>query len=352
MPALFVPIAFLPVLTFLVLLILFDSFKLVPTSMFVRALAAGALAAVAATLLHRVLFLTVGLETRTLTHYVAPVTEETLKMLFVLWALYRKKIGFLVDAAIIGFAIGTGFAVVENIDYLQRLTDSRIWIWIVRGFGTAILHALTTAIVAIGTKAILDRRPNHPWLAVVPPWLVAVLLHSAFNHALVSPVLAAAILMLVLPLVVLVVFTLSERQTREWIGAGLDLDVELLQLVKSSHFGGTRLGRYLAELRSRFPGPVVADMFCLLQLDLELAIRAKGMLMAREAGLSVPIDDALRARLAEREYLEQAIGRTGLIALRPLQVTSDFDHWHRHLLEHQARARPQILPNRPKKPIS
>ena len=143
---------------------------------------------------------------------------------------------------------------------------------------------------------------------------------------------------------------MSERQTREWIGAGLDLDVELLQLVKSSHFGGTRLGRYLAELRSRFPGPVVADMFCLLQLDLELAIRAKGMLMAREAGLSVPMDDALRARLAEREYLEKAIGRTGLIALRPLQVTSDFDHWHRHLLEHQARARPQILPNRPKKP--
>jgi protease PrsW len=351
MPLLFIPVAFLPVLTFLGLLILFDSFKLVPTSMFLRALGAGALAAVAAALLHGALLGMFGLQTRTLTHYVAPVTEETLKMLFVLWALYRKKIGFLVDAAIIGFAIGAGFAVVENIEYLQDLQDPRIWIWIVRGFGTAILHALTTAIVAIGTKAILDRRRNRPWLAVVPPWIVAVLLHAAFNHALVSPVLAAAILMLVLPLVVLVVFTLSERQTREWIGAGLDLDVELLQLVKSSQFGGTRLGRYLAELRSRFPGPVVADMFCLLQLDLELAIRAKGMLMAREAGLTVPIDDALRARLAERDYLEKAIGRTGLIALRPLQVTSDFDHWHRHLLEQQARARPQVLPSSPKKPV-
>ena len=78
------------------------------------------------------------------------------------------------------------------------------------------------------------------------------------------------------------------------------------------------------------PGPVVADMFCLLQLDLELAIRAKGMLMAREAGLSVPVDDTWPS--AERAYLEKAIGRTGLLALRPLQVTSDFDRWHRHLL--------------------
>ena len=100
-----------------------------------------------------------------------------------------------------------------------------------------------------------------------------------------------------------------------------------------SDFGATRLGRYLQELRSRFPGPVVADMFCLMQLDLELAIRAKGMLMAREAGLEVPMDDALRAQLAERTYLEKAIGATGLLALRPLQVTSDRDHWSRYLLE-------------------
>jgi hypothetical protein len=139
-------------------------------------------------------------------------------------------------------------------------------------------------------------------------------------------------LMVVLPLVVLAVFTLSERKTREWVGAGLDLDMELLQLITSSAFPGTRLGRYLAELQSRFPGPVVADMFCLLQLDLELAIRVKGLLMAREAGLEVPVDDALRARLEERTYLEKAIGRTGLIALRPLQVTGDRDQWHRYLL--------------------
>ena len=46
-------------------------------------------------------------------------------------------------------------------------------------------------------------------------------------------------------------------------------------------------------------------MFCLLRLELELAIRAKGMLMAREAGFEVPIDDEIRASLAERAYLHQ-----------------------------------------------
>ena len=327
------PLALLPVLSFLLLLIVFDSFKLVSKSMFVRALVAGVIAAIAAMLLQSWLIATFDLGTRTVTRYVAPVTEEALKMAFVLWALFRRQVGFLVDAAIVGFAIGAGFAVVENIHYLRNLPDGQIWLWIVRGFGTALLHALTTALIAIGAKSLLDRQPDRRALAIAAPWLGAVVLHSAFNHALVSPLLAAAMVMLVLPLVVLAVFTVSERKTREWVGAGLDLDVELLQLVRSSEFGGTRFGRYLAELRFRLPGPVVADMFCLLQLDLELAIRAKGMLMAREAGLSVPVDDALRAKLAERAYLEKAIGPTGLLALRPLQVTSDFDKWHRHLLK-------------------
>jgi hypothetical protein len=139
-------------------------------------------------------------------------------------------------------------------------------------------------------------------------------------------------LMLLLPLLVMVVFARSERKTREWVGDGLDLDVELLQLIKSSQFGNTRLGRYLKELRTRFPGPVVADMFCLLQLDLELSIRAKGLLMAREAGLEPPPDPSIADRLTEREYLNKTIGPTGRLALRPLQVTSDRDEWHQYLL--------------------
>jgi hypothetical protein len=259
--------------------------------------------------------------------------------LCLLYPLRRGQLGFLVDAAIVGFGIGTGFALVENIDYLHKLGDPRIWVWVARGFGAALVHASAAAIIAVLAKALIDRYPSRGVLVLVPGWALAVALHATYNRALVSPILAAAVLVFVVPLVVLAVFDRSERLTREWVGDGLDLDVELLALIRSAHFGTTRLGRYLAELRARFPGPVVADMFCLLQVELELGIRAKGMLMAREAGLEVPIDDEVRAALAEREYLQDAIGPTGLLALRPLQVTSRRDDWHRYLLHHARRVR-------------
>ena len=332
-----VVVALFPVVIFRVLLMLFDSFKLVPAITLSRALIMGAAIAVLASMLHAWLLRITGWDPEAFSRYIAPVTEETLKALVVLYPLRKRQVAFLVDAAILGFAVGAGFALVENVEYLRALPDRSIWVWIARGFGSAILHATTTAIVAIVAKSLIDRGRSRGAGALLPGLLTAILLHALFNRALVSPVLAAAVLMLVLPLVVIFIFNRSEKTTRDWVSDGLDLDVELLQLVQSNQFGTTRLGKYLHELRARFPGPVVADMFCLMQLDLELAIRAKGLLLARETGLEVPADEALAAKLAERKYLERAIGQTGLLALRPLQVSSDRDDWHQYLLEHTRR---------------
>lgn len=325
-------IAVLPASLFLAALVVLDSYKLVSLRSLLRALGFGAAAAGATVLLHGWLLGVLPLPVQTFSRFVAPVTEESIKALALLLVLRRGRAGFLVDAAILGCAVGTGFALVENVEYLFALPDRTLALWFVRGFGTAILHGLTTALVAITTKAFADRGVT-PALALVPGWVTAVVLHMTFNNALVAPFLAALVLVTALPIAVMVVFTWSERTTRQWMGAGLDVDVELLKLVTSDEFGQSRLGEYLTRLQARFPGPVVADMFCLLRLQLELSIRARGMLMAREAGLDLPADDELRDHLAELAYLERSIGRTGLLALRPLQGVGQRDRWHRFLLQ-------------------
>ncbi len=323
----------MPVLVFLAILFLMDSFKLVPFRAVIVAALAGAVAAFAVLPIHGWLTSAGLLQARTLSRYVAPISEETLKALYVIFVLRRRRLGFLVDAALVGFAVGSGFALVENIDYLRKANDGRLAYWIVRGFGPAVLHGTATAIFAMLAKTLTDRQPDRPGLALVPAWAAAVGLHSLFNHFVLPPIIATCVLLVVLPFVVTFVFGRSERATREWVGEGLDLDVELLTLITSSDFGGTRLGIYLGQLRERFPGPIVADMLCLLRVELELAIRAKGMLMAREAGLDVPADDDLKGRLRELGYLQRSIGATGLLALKPLRVASDRDDWHRYLLE-------------------
>jgi protease PrsW len=325
--------ALLPVLVFLAVLLLMDSFKLVRFSAVLLAVLAGALAALAALGLHTWLLDAGALSTRVVSRYVAPVTEEMLKAIYVVIVLRQRRLGFLVDAALVGFSVGTGFALVENLDYLRTVNDARLLLWLVRGFGPAVLHGAMTALFALVLKSLSDRYPVRRMLVVPAALAAPVGIHSLYNHFPMPPLVATLVLMVILPVVMTMVFDRSERATREWVGEGLDLDVELLNVVTSADFGRTRLGKYLSHLKERFPGPVVADMFCLLRVELELAIRAKGMLMAREAGLDVPADPDLKARLHELRYLQTSIGPTGLLALKPLRVASDRDDWHTYLLE-------------------
>ena len=89
-----------------------------------------------------------GLARVLLTRYAAPVTEETLKAVFIVVMLRRRRVGFLVDGAILGFAVGTGFALVENLEHLGHSSAGSVLFWISRGFGTAVLHGATTAVFA------------------------------------------------------------------------------------------------------------------------------------------------------------------------------------------------------------
>jgi protease PrsW len=328
--------ALVPVLLFLLGLLLMDSFKLVRWRALAWAFGAGGVAALLAGWLNAGLLRAGGIALPAFSRYVAPVVEELLKSLYLLYLLRRRRIGFLVDAAILGFAVGTGFALVENVEYLRALQGAGLLLWLVRGIGTALLHGATTAILAILAKGISERHPERGSLAAAPGLIVAVAIHSAFNHALVSPLLATLLLLLALPLVVALVYERSEKGTREWLGAGFDLDVELLRLILSRDLPSTRLGTYLRSLRASFPGESVADMLCLLRIELELSMRAKGLMMAREVGLEVPVGPELRGSLAELAYLEKSIGPTGLLALKPLHVTSSRDVWHRYLLEQAA----------------
>jgi len=329
-------LALAPVLVFLCVLVVMDSFKLVPLRAVVRLIVLGGAAAHVLALLHGWLLDSGRVGQTTLVHWIAPVTEELLKALPIVWLVARKRVGFLVDAAILGFAVGAGFALVENVEYLRAMHQSSVILWIVRGFGTAVLHGGTTSILAVLAKAIEGRKPGASLAAFLPGLAVAIGIHALFNQFILPPMVATLVLFVTLPVLLVTVFTHSEKGTRAWLGAGFDSDVEMLQGTLEKDVAETHVGQYLLSLKTSFQGPVVADMLCLLRVHLELSIRAKGMLMAREAGLPVQLGEDARANLKELRYLERSIGRTGLLALQPLLPTSSRDRWQIHMLESAA----------------
>ena len=105
-----IAVALLPVLLFLGLLVLLDSFKLVSLRSVLAALVAGAVAAIFGAQLNAWLLDASGWSGPAFSRYAAPPIEEGLKALWIVILLRRGRVGFLVDAAILGFAVGAGFA--------------------------------------------------------------------------------------------------------------------------------------------------------------------------------------------------------------------------------------------------
>jgi RsiW-degrading membrane proteinase PrsW (M82 family) len=303
-------LAFLPVTLFLLALLYLDSFKLVRARVLFELIVIGCLAA-AASLLINYWLLRIGVSRLTLTRWAAPAVEEILKAIPILVMLRDRQIGFLIDAAICGFAVGTGFALAENVYFVSTLPAAPPSLWIVRGFGTAVMHGGTTAIMAMTTRALSER------LAIAGIAL-AFAIHSLFNHFVLSPAISTVVIIAVLPPLMVLVFAQSERHVRRWLGSGFDLDAELLKAMASGEFAQSPAGQYLQSLRAHFDGAVLADMLCYLRLQSELSLRMKGELMMRQTGFPVKKDAEVPAKLKELHYLRRSMGRTGVLALAPL----------------------------------
>ena len=325
-------LALLPVLLFLAALMVLDSFKLVRLRAILFTILIGGLTAVILIYLNSWLFDWLELSRVEFTRYLAPVTEEILKSLFLVYVIATNRTGFLVDSAIRGFAVGAGFALVENVFYHVTLSDQSITLWIVRGFGTACLHGGTMTLFAIISRTARDRQSLPGLAAFMPGLILAIVVHSLFNHFLLPPVVLTIMTLVTLGLMTIIVFNRSEKITRDWLGSGLDLDMDVIDSISTGEISDTRVGKYLNTLIDKFKPIVVADMLCLLRIHAELAVAAKGILLAQEAGLQLPPDDSLKAKLEELAYLERSVGRTGRLALHPFLLYNSVQQWQKNLL--------------------
>lgn len=327
------PVGLLPVLIFLLILLYMDSYKLVSLRTVIWVILTGALLPVAGYWINGYAIGFLGWDFQTFSRYAAPVIEEGMKACVMIYLFRSNRIGFLVDAAILGFAVGAGFGVVENFYYLYLASDAQIAVWVVRGFGTAIMHGGTMALFGVLAQSLTERQMKINPLLLVPGFIIAITIHSVFNHFPGTPILTTLGTLLALPPIFLIVFQKSARSMHLWLEVDFDEDAKLLEQINSGEFKDSRIGRFLQDLKQKFPGTVVVDMLCYLRLYTELALRAKGVLMMRENGLDTDVGERTRAKFEEMRYLEKSIGKTGLLAMSPFLQMTRKDLWQLYVLE-------------------
>jgi protease PrsW len=178
------PIALAPVLLFLAGLVQLDAYKLLRLRTVLGMMAAGALAAGASYLANNYAYGHFAGNFTTYSRYVSPWIEEFLKAVLLVYLIRTRRVGLSVDAGIAGFAIGTGFALIENLYYLASRPDAALPVQVIRGFGTAIMHGGTGTVMGMISVTLHEKRPHGGVHLLLPGFLAAVALHSGFNYLL------------------------------------------------------------------------------------------------------------------------------------------------------------------------
>jgi len=310
-------VALIPVIVFLLIMVYLDSFKLVKNETISYCVLWGVTCAVISIFLNDFLQTMLEMREEVYLGMVSPLIEETLKSLLLVFFLMKSKIIFRIDGAIYGFAIGTGFALLENIYLISMLDYDNIWIWVTKGFGTAFMHGGATSILAILLMQAKEKHLNLFKYFIIG-WIVAVLIHSLYNYFLVSSVVSMVIILVVVTVIEIVILKLNERMLRDWLELEFISEVKLLGMIKKGEFLKTKSGEYMVSIRDNFSKLVVLNMMSYISIYVELSIKAKSNLMLNEVGMPGLKDKDIQIKLSELKSLEKNIGRTGLIAISPI----------------------------------
>jgi len=326
-------ISLLPVIALVIVLYRLDSHRLLGTHFIVKIFLTGGAIAILCAFVNGFAIEVAGVPFLDFTRYIAPIIEEVLKASVLVFLFRTHRIGFLIDAGILGFTVGAGFSFVENLHYLYLASDAHYAVWAVRGFGTAIMHGGATALFAIIAEVMTERHLKMNPLYYLPGLIVAVMLHSIFNHFPVSPVLSTATTVLILPTILFLLFERNEVTIHNFLEMDFAAHRKLLRQIQHGELSGCEAGRFLADMQRKLAGPVADEMIRYFILHTELVLNAESILLAREQGIAVEVGYEIESKLQEMHELEKHIGTAGLRTLRPHLQFSAKDMWEIHLLE-------------------
>lgn len=328
-------ISVFPVLLFLLLMVKLDSFKLLAFKQILIAVLFGAISAGIALFLNIILQKVFNVSYNDYAISIGPLLEELLKTACVLYFVMRARVGFMIDGALIGFAVGASFAAVENILFIEMEPAVEYSILLVRGVGTAIMHAGVTAISAILAMYFVNKRDKAKINYGILGFLIATFLHVFFNNFYFSPINQAIFGIVAIPGLFVLIFRIYTKKLSKWMFNEFDSEIELLIKINRGEFAETDAGKYFLSIKDKFDEETVVDLYAYIITVTELSVTAKSSLMMNEADISLKDSDDAHGKLRELKYLRQSIGRAGVLALSPILPMSYRQLWKLEFLKSQ-----------------
>ena len=327
-------LAIVPVLVLLAIFTWLDAFELMSFREILFLMVLGAIGALACWPVSGRMLDTLPIGFSNYSRYVAPWIEEGVKALIMILLFRFNRIGYKLDAVISGFAIGAGFSVVENVFYLTIFPFYGAGTWLVRGLGTAVMHGTTLALLAAIAHEFAERETReaagdfnfHLWW-FLPGYLIAVALHTLFNHFPEQPMLAMMGAIIFAPIALIAIFNFGTAEAQRWLEQEKAAHEADLAALRGGGWPETPSGRAVSGLAERLGEEKGQRIHRYWEILTYLIVEAEETMLEEAAGDAEFDRLKVEAAFAELGSLRGSLGKTTYRALQPLLPLSRNDYW-------------------------
>ncbi|HKJ27818.1 MAG TPA: PrsW family intramembrane metalloprotease [Anaerolineales bacterium] len=296
----------------------------------------GGIAFALASLINRTLMGSFGVDRLVVVRTIAPIEEEILKGLILLFLVRRKEFTYFVDGAIYGFAIGIGFAIFENYEYLYYASESsQLSIAVIRVISTNLMHATGSAIIGIALGYGRFSRRSGVLMYILGGAAFSMAIHIGFNN-IASAELDNSLLLLIFIVVIgtfgfgLIFFFIrrgtQEAQTwiRETLGMGDRVtagEVKAVDQMKD-------IDALLAPLAHIYGEDKAHQIEKLLRMQARLGILRKNLEKLQDQKLVQNTKEEIADLREEMDIIRKEIGQYEMMTLRLIFPEDDDSMWN------------------------
>lgn len=260
----------------------------------------------------------------------APILEESLKSALLIVLMRRFILRYAADGMAYGFAIGIGFAMVENLVYVVNNPDTGVQLAMTRSLSTSLVHGFTTALVGTIAGASLPF-PNRTRVnRFLFGLLLVIMTHASFNFV-VKHLSGAELLLTALGMglgsMVLIIIIMRRTLERE----SQAIHLELAGILSAGELMATRNPEMVAQLLAQHRGTIGEDRTHLIQryvtLQAQRGILRKNIALSQNAKLVETLNRQLQTAEQQLDVLRGSMGLYTWIWLRSVLPSEESDVW-------------------------
>lgn len=281
--------------------------------------------------------------------FVAPVVEELLKALVLIYLVRRPNFTYFVDGAIYGFAAGIGFAIFENYQYILATPDAGFGLALGRVLSTNLIHASASALVGVALGLARFRRSFGRLAYLLLGLAAAVALHSAFNN-FITRVESGALILYAAVLgfggAALIAFTIKRGLAEEktWIEETLGVADRVTAGEAAVVHRLADIDEVLAPLAARFGDEKAEHIEHFLVQQARLGILRKTLEKLNDDKMRSAVEKQMADLRLHMDDSRRAVGSYCMLYLRNIFPQETSPLWGRleTLISERAAARPAV----------